>query len=750
MRVVKFLCSIALALCLTAGAHAQDPLSLMMAPGLASGMDPAQQATVIRNTPDALVPMATGMEKPPAEASGYKAPLPVQAKDTGGQTDFQKFITTATGKNLPIFGHQLFLGAPSTFAPVDNVPVTPDYVIGPGDELMIRGWGQIDVDYKATVDRTGNIFLPKVGNIRVAGLPYQDLQGYLKTAVGRVFRNFDLNVNLGQLRSIQVFVVGQARSPGSYTVSSLSTLVNTLFAAGGPAVTGSMRHIQLKRGNKLVTEFDFYDLLLKGDKSKDAQLLPGDVIFIPPVGPLAAVMGSVNTPAVFELKAGNTLKDLLGWAGGLSSTAKGGKVTVERTMDHAVRTVDEFALDDAGLARGLRDGDLVTVFAIQQRIENAVTLRGNVAQPMRFPWREGMRIKDIIPDKDMLITPDYWLNKNADIRQNDLNEGRLRTEVKRSLAEINWDYAVVERLDWQDLTTTLIPFNLGKVVMGGDDSQNLLLQPGDTVTVFSKDDIRVPVAQQTQFVMLEGEFVRPGIYQIAPGETLRHLVSRVGGLSPNAYLYGSEFTRVSTQKLQQEKLGEVTDRMERDFEQSAQLRLQNATTPEEIAGTKTEIATRHAQFAKLRAMKAKGRIVLEMPMDGARAKDLPDMPLEDGDHMLVPATPSSVSVFGAVYNENAFLYKPEKRVGDYLSQAGGTTRFADDGSIFLLRADGSVVSKRDSGWLFGSIDSVRAKPGDSVVVPEETERTTWVKSLKDWTQILYQFGLGAAALKTIR
>jgi polysaccharide export outer membrane protein len=746
MRVVKSLCSMVLALSLSVAAQAQDPLNLMMAPSL----DPASQ-TVIRNTPEAMVPMAANLEKTPAGAAGYLSNNQgAGARGTTGQTDFQKFIATATGKSLPIFGHRLFQGAPSTFAPVDNVPVTPDYVIGPGDELLIRAWGQIDVDYKATVDRTGNIFLPKVGNIRVAGLPYQDLHGYLKTAVGRVFRNFDLNVNLGQLRSIQVFVVGQARSPGSYTVSSLSTLVNTLFAAGGPSATGSMRQIQLKRGNKVVTEFDFYDLLLKGDKSKDAQLLPGDVIFIPTVGPLAAVTGSVNTPAVFELKAGNTLNDLLTWAGGLSSTAKGGKVTVERTSDRTLRTVDEFTLDNAGLARSLRDGDLVTVFAIQQRFDNAVTLRGNVAQPMRFPWREGMRIKDIVPDRETLITPDYWLGKNADIRQNDLDQVRLRTEVKRTLAEINWDYAVVERLNWQDLTTTLIPFNLGKVVMGGDDSQNLLLQPGDTVTVFSKDDIRVPVAQQTQYVMLEGELARPGVYRIEPGETLRSLVARVGGVTPNAYLFGSEFTRVSTQKQQQEKLADIADRMQKDFEQSAQERLRSALTPEEVAGVKAEAEARRIQLAKLRNMKAKGRIVLELPMDGARAQDLPDVQLEDGDRLLVPTAPSSVSVYGAVFNENAFLYKPEKRVGDYLSQAGGMTRFADDGSTFVIRADGSVVSKRDSSWLFGSLDSVRPKPGDAIVVPEETERTTWVKSLKDWTQILYQFGLGAAALKTIK
>lgn len=740
MRAFKTICFATGMLIVSTCPLAQDAMSLSMAPNQSS-----VPLAVIRNSPEPKMLAATGAEKPQI-ASLHTA----REGGVTSQNDFQKFIASSTGKYLPIFGHHLFKDAPSTFAPVDNVPVTPDYVIGPGDELLIRAWGQIDVDYKALVDRNGNIFLPKVGNVRVAGMPFQDLQGYLKTAIGRVFRNFDLNVNLGQLRSIQIFVVGQARRPGSYTVSSLSTLVNALFAAGGPNPTGSMRGIQLKRGNKLVTEFDLYDLLLKGDKSRDTQLLPGDVIFIPPVGPMAAVIGSVNSPAVYELKSGNTLQDLLDWAGGLSSTAKGGKVTVERTSDRTVRTVDEFTLDNIGLTRKLRDGDLVTVFAIQQRIDNAVTLRGNVAEPMRFPWRDGLRIKDLIPNRETLITPDYWHNKNADIRQNELDEGRLRTEIKRSLSEINWDYAVIERLNWRDLTTSLIPFNLGKIVLDNDQGQNLLLEPGDTVTVFSKDDIRVPVAHQTQYVILEGELARPGVYRIEAGENLRDLVTRIGGVTPNAYLFGTEFTRISIQRQQQEKLTDIAERMQSDYDKSVQERLRSATSPEEVEGIKAEAEIRKLQFAKLRNMKAKGRIVLEIPEDGARIEDLPDVPLEDGDRLIVPSLPSSVGVYGAVFNENAFLYKPGKRVSDYLAQAGGTTRYADDGSTFVIRADGSVVSKRDTGWLFGSLNSLRPKPGDAIVVPEETERTSWIKSLKDWTQILYQFGLGAAALKTIK
>ncbi|MDP1718551.1 MAG: polysaccharide biosynthesis/export family protein, partial [Burkholderiales bacterium] len=213
--------------------------------------------------------------------------------DINERNQFQDFVAQSTGLVLPLFGYNLFQGAPSTFAPVDRIPVTSDYVIGPGDSIVIQAWGQIDVQYTAVVDRNGQINIPKVGTLSVAGLRFQDLHGFLKTAIGRNFRNFELNVTMGELRSIQVFVVGQAARPGEYTVSSLSTLVNALFASGGPSAKGSMRRIQLKRGTQIVAEFDMYDLLVNGDKSKDARLLPGDVIYIPPVGQLAALSGSV-------------------------------------------------------------------------------------------------------------------------------------------------------------------------------------------------------------------------------------------------------------------------------------------------------------------------------------------------------------------------------------------------------------------------------------------------------------------------
>jgi polysaccharide export outer membrane protein len=674
--------------------------------------------------------------------------------------EFQTFLLHNTGQKLPMFGAELFLDQPQTFAPADQVPPTSDYVVGVGDELLIRAWGQVDIDYTATVDRNGNVYLPKVGSIHVAGLRFAELSGYVKAAVGRVFHDFELNVNLSQLRSIQVLVVGQAKFPGNYTVSALSTLVNGLFAAGGPASKGSMRRIQLKRDKQVVSEFDLYALLLRGDKGRDVALQNGDVIFIPPLGKMAAIHGSVNSPAVYELREGETLASLLEMAGGLSTTAEGRKVTVERISDRSARSVSEFALDAAGLSKPVQDGDVVRVYEIVPRFDNAITLRGNVATPARFPWREGMRVKDVIPSREMLIPRNYWLSRTALVQPGSGHSekivsadgtGRLYADIKRNALEVNWDYAVIERMSTVDLTTSLIPFNLGRAIQQGDPEQNLALMAGDVITVFSKDDIQVPLARQSQYVRLEGEISGAGVYKIEPGESLRQLVARCGGLTPNAYLFGAEFTRESTRLSQQKKLDEFTNKMERDLERAATSKAQSAISPEDAASLKAQQDSQRALVSRLRQVKSTGRVVLEIPGDislPSSTKYLPDLALEDGDRLFIPSVPSTINVIGSVYNETAFIYKPGKDVGDYMDQSGGTTVDADNASLYVARADGSVLSKRQSGWL-GGFGRATLMPGDTLVVPEKTDKVSWIKELKDWSQIFYQFGLGASALKVL-
>ena len=329
-------------------------------------------------------------------------------------TEFQQMIANSIGRQLPIYGVNLFRNPPSTFAPLNIVPVTPDYVVGPGDELLIQVWGQVTLNSRYRVDRSGSIYIPQVGTIHVAGLSFAQMHDFLKAQMGRVFHNFDLNVNMGQLRSIQVFVVGQARRPGSYTISSLSTLTNALFATGGPTPQGSLRHIQLKRSGKVIVDFDLYDLLLRGDKSKDEQLLPGDVIYIPPVGPQVAVAGSVNAPAIYELKSpdSTTVGEILELAAGLTNVASKETVRLERVDDRRMRSITEVALDGPGRATVLHDGDLLELNAVVGQYKDAITLRGNVANPGRYAWRAGMRVRDLLPNKDSLITRDYWLKRS--------------------------------------------------------------------------------------------------------------------------------------------------------------------------------------------------------------------------------------------------------------------------------------------------------------------------------------------------
>lgn len=715
--------------------------------------------------------------------------------------EFQDFVAQSLGRELPLFGRDLFVEPPSTFAPSDQIALPAEYVIGPGDEIVVRAWGQVDIDYRATVDRDGRIYIPKVGSISVAGVQYQNLEAKIRKSVSRVFKNFELNVSLGQLRSIQVFVVGQARRPGSYVVSSLSTLVNALFVSSGPSTKGSMRNIQLKRGGKVVTQFDLYDLILRGDKSKDTKLLPGDVIFIPPVGRLAAISGSVNVPAIYEIKVTTTAQDLIDMAGGLAATAAGTRITLERVVNRKARMVEELPLDAAALRVALSDGDQVHVYTLSPRIQNAVTLRGNVAETMRFPWKKGMRIKDVIPEADALIVPGYWIRKNTagraddwlrstreaqrrerlDTEENaDRNQVRgakrsddlqrddfqdyprsavrererrdtavVRTDIVKGSGQINWDYAVIERFDSTTLQTQLIPFNLGRVVLAADAEQNLALMPGDIITVFSVDDIQIAQNKQAKYVRLEGEFGAPGVYQILPGDNLRSLIARAGGLTGNAYIYGAEFTRESTRKEQQQRLNDAIDRLEMEAHRAGLARAQGVLSPEDAQSLNQQTAVQTSLIAKLRTVQATGRIVLGLPANGGSIKSIPELPLEDGDRLYVPPIPGTVSVFGAVYNQNAYLYERNYRLSHYLELAGGPTKDADKGSIYLVRADGSVISTRQRGWL-GSIKGESMMPGDAVVVPESLDRLNWTKELKDWTQILYQLALGVAGLKVLK
>lgn len=683
-------------------------------------------------------------------------------------SEFQKFVADNTGKLLPIFGSEFFENAPSTFAPVSNSPVSSDYPLGPGDELLIRGWGTIDIDYRATIDRNGTISIPTVGNVPLAGVKASDAQDAIRAAVGRLYKGVTVNVSFGQLRAMTVYVVGQANRPGTYTVSSLSTLVTALFASGGPNANGSMRRVQVKRAGKTVAELDLYAFIARGDKSADIKLLDGDTIYIPPAGGFVALTGKVNSPAVYELKNGSdTVESLLDFAGGLPVVADPRHAFLERIdpSKNRPRSVEEFALDADGLKRPLKNGDVLNIVSITPDFSNAVVLRGNVDQPVRAPFKSGMRVSDLIPSKAYLLTRDSVRRQNDVVatgsEEKDTREkaDTIASRIGGLVDEINWDYAVVERVDRSDLSVHLIPFNLGKVFADPDGPDNIRLQPGDTVTIFSQNDVAVPIDKRQVFVRVEGEVKVPGVYQMTAGDTLQTLIAKAGGPTANAYLFGTAFYREEVRKEQEVNLQRAADRLE------AQIRSEQSTEAANLRGmSQTDAAAATAQFeaerrtaeervARFRKLQPSGRIAFGLdPSDRSFAR-LPQVKLQNGDRLVVPSKPAFVNIFGAVNVEASPLWKPNTRVSDYLKLAG-TTIDADVDNAFVLRVDGTVVSADSQSWFFGKMGGVDVMPGDTIVVPEKIDRqTAWnkfIQGARDWTQILANLGLGAAAVKTLR
>ena len=694
-------------------------------------------------------------------------------------SQFQRFVRESTGRLLPMYGRDLF-DAPQAYAANSAIPAPDNYLLGPGDEVRLQVWGPVDFNTNLTVDRNGQVTLPKVGVVTLAGVAVRDLDKTIQGQLSKVFTNFQSSATMGRLRGIQVYVVGQARQPGTFQLSSLSTLVNALFASGGPNANGSMRNIELKRAGQTITTFDVYDFIARGDKTRDVALLSGDVIVIPPVGPRVAVTGAFDQAAIFELKNSATnVGDILSLGGGVPALAKMHKALLERITrsSNPPRQVKEITLDAQGLIQPLQDGDVLTLLDISPAFANAVTLQGVVAEPLRYSWFEGMRLLDLIPDRDALISADYYKRKNLLVqnteqtREKDLNrsprdqrdtvdnqqaETNITALLRSRVDQINWEYAVIKRMDRSKLSTQLIPFNLGKMVLNKDPAHNLVLQAGDVVTIFSQKDLRLPQERITRMVQVEGEVAAPGLYQALPGETLPELLKRVGGITPQAYVFGLEFSRVSVRTRQQENLDTLIRRLE------SQVQGKGATLTANLGADRADQAQviqqqqqaqLNAQIARLRTLQSNGRVSLELDPQTHTLASIPDLPLEDGDRIVVPSTPGFVAAFGSVNNENVFIYRQGKTVADILASAG-LTEDAEPSQAFVLRADGSIIARQDrSGFFGGSFESMQVMPGDTVVVPAQIDRESRynaiVRGAKDWTQILSNFGLGVVALSRI-
>ncbi len=734
------------------------------------------------------------------------APLP--------PNEFQKYVLEVTGKALPLYGADFFENSRYAMQQQQS-PVGDDYVLGAGDQLLIRVWGSTSGETQATIDRAGEIAIPKLGTLKLAGVKASQAQASVKALFNKFYKDIEVSVSLGKLRKITVFVVGQSRYPGSYQLNSQSTLTSGLFASGGPNSSGSIRKVQLKRNGALVSELDLYAFLGKGDKTADVRLQDGDVIFYPQAAGHMAFVGKVNAPGVFEIKnSQETVADFLNLAGGLPVVADPRRANIERLTPgkDQPRRVEDLTLDEAGLKKQIQNGDVVNVGQIVPEMANAITLRGNVAQTSRTAFKPGMRISDVISQKTLLISPESVRKQNEvlfdsfeqersarfrgrvplDLALERMSESQDKSQDKSAptifsmmeaapayksdklekspfmseetvvdkigslIEEVNLDYAVIERISRSDLKVSVIPFNLGKVLANPKDAENLELQPGDVISVFSVKDLRVPISRRQVFVRIEGEVNRPGVYQVSPGEGLKQLIQKAGGMTADAYLFGAGFYREEVKKSQQENLAKLLRRIESESSGALAQAAQSVGASSDPGIVQAKIAalqqSQKQSIERARSLKPEGRISLGFSTESAESLDkLPIIRLSHGDKFHVPSRPDFVYIFGSVNTESALIYKTGLTVADYI-QLAGSGMGADKNGVILMRADGSAVTNQSS-WR-NEVLSTKVMPGDTIVMPEKLDRESgWsvlVRNTKDFTQILYQLGLGAAAIKTLR
>ncbi|MCB9515780.1 MAG: SLBB domain-containing protein [Candidatus Latescibacteria bacterium] len=446
----------------------------------------------------------------PAASAMPGEKLHFAAEDVEVRQAFSNFLEEgaplAVNTELQPFGYDLFAGSPTTFAPATDVPVGPDYVIGPGDEIHVQLYGKTSLSVDLTVDRDGLIAFPELGPIAVAGQSFAELRESLLREVDKRMIGVEASITLGRLRSIRIFALGEVFRPGSYTVSGLSTLTNALFAAGGVKEIGSLRRIQLKREGQLVSTLDLYDLLMKGDTSGDARLLPGDVIFVPPVGPRVGVAGEVKRPARYELVGKVTATEILDLAGGLTARAYTPLLQLDRYQGDR-RVSEDFPLAEAG-KWSLRDGDLLKVFPVTGQEEGVVWLDGNVRRPGKRQFARGMRLLDLVGNIDDL------------------------------LPETHFAYGLIERESPVNRETEYLAFDLGAALLDGDATANIALQDRDKVFVFHRAYFR-----EQPKVKVRGRVQEQGEYAFRKDMHVMDLILAAGGLLRDSWLQEAELFR---------------------------------------------------------------------------------------------------------------------------------------------------------------------------------------------------------------
>jgi protein involved in polysaccharide export with SLBB domain len=720
------------------------------------------------------------------------------------------------------FGIDLFKDASSTFAPVTDVPVPADYVVGPGDQIVVQLFGSQNRTLRLTVGRDGRINFPELGPINVSGQTFVRVAEELEARVARQMIGVRASVAMGDTRSIRVFVMGEANRPGSYTVSGLGTITSALYAAGGLKPFGSLRDIQLKRNGAVIRRLDLYDLLLRGDTTDDARLLSGDVIFIPPVAATVAIDGEVYRPAIYEIRGNTNVGDIIRLAGGLTPEADSSRAALVRVNDQRARVVINVPLESSG-GRGelLRNGDSLRILRLRPTLDQGVTVDGHVFQPAPVAWHEGLRLTDVIGSVDEL-KPNADLNyvlvrrelppdrrvvvlsadlaaalrepaspENIPLMPRDrvivfdtetdraqllsplLEDMRRQSRIDQPSQIVRIDGRVKMRGDYPlepnmrvsdllraggglqdaaygakaELTryrlggearqTLLVEVDLA-AILNGDESADLLLQPFDYLNVKE-----VPEWSEQEQVSLLGEVRFPGVYPIQRGETLRSVLERAGGLTTLAFPEGSVFTREELKEREQQQIDRLAERLQSDLTVTA---MQAAVANQGQAGQALTVG--QSLLSQLKSAKAVGRLVIDLNAVLAAPAGSPlDVVLREGDRLMIPKQKQEVTVIGEVQNTTSHFYKAGLSRDDYIGLSGGVTRKADRDRIYIVRANGSVLSNESGGW-FRRGSQVAMKPGDTVVVPLDTERMPALPMWQAVTGILYNLAIAAAAVNS--
>jgi protein involved in polysaccharide export with SLBB domain len=472
-----------------------------------------EQLSQLKSCTQLAVPGAPGTQNAAAAAEVAHGASPDEVSSI--EKTFRGLDTGATpetpsARNITQFGYSLFASKGASFAAASDIPVGSNYRIGPGDELRVLIWGRINNTLALTVSRDGSVAIPEIGPLQVAGLTFEQAKKLIEDRAGQI-TGVKVDVTMGRLREIQVFVVGEVTAPGAYNVSALGHVANALEAAGGITKIGSLRRIELRRGNQLAKIIDLYGLLLNGRVEGDDQLQPGDVIFVPVIGPVAGVVGDVKRPAIYELTGrGEPLRDLIKLTGGISAFGYSQRVQVERVQNHEKRIALDVDLNQLRSQRfEIGDGDLVKVYPVLPVQHDVVVVRGNVNRPGKYQWHAGMRLSDLVAAAEGVAPHTFFR------------------------------YAMIRRKEGPEKATRIVPVDLAAALSDHSAGpQNVALDQEDELTIFSESQMKyLPTVQ------VLGEVRNPGYYVLSQGMRVSDLLYLAGGLRDDAYQKQAELAR---------------------------------------------------------------------------------------------------------------------------------------------------------------------------------------------------------------